>query len=123
MSVNPHHANRDHEIQLDPAQPHFDFRFLQRRPSEQGRFRVQFLKIATDRNRFRDTCPILQLEDWNGPNRILGQEFRRFLLALDDIRMHQRDINSFLGQKNANAAGVWPSLVVVEFHIWLTRSA
>lgn len=59
---------------------------------------------------------VVEFEHWNPAERILFQEFRLPVDALEDIDLLERDADSFFRQEYAHAARIGCEFVIVNFH-------
>src|SRR5208283_5609471 len=74
--------------------------------SEERRFRLQFLKVPTDRDRFGDALAIVRLGHGDGAEGVPLLEFIGLLFPLDQIYLHGRNPDALLGEEDSNASRI-----------------
>lgn len=117
VRVDPYRTDSCPDRQFDSAYPHVGLRALPGVAAEQRRRGVQFLEIAANRDAFCQRRTVIQFQNRQLAERILGQEFGHFVGAVAHGYMDEGDREVFLGQEDPDAAriGGWIGFVV-EFH-------
>jgi hypothetical protein len=108
-------GDRNKKAPLQVPAPHLDHRPRQRRGAEQVRLRTKLLDVTTDRDRFVDPRPIVELRDGYGLERVERREFGALVLQTAEIDLNARNRDAFLSKKNADAARTWREIGVVSF--------
>jgi len=106
VRVAPEHAGGRTDLEFDAARQHVDACSLERVAAEHGRGGVETFEVAADGDSFGQEASVIELK-----RRQLAKRVARKMLGLLQFAGHDADFNSrqldtLLGQENADAAGV-----------------
>src|ERR1700685_2161344 len=102
----PSHTDRHEQRQLHPPIPHLDRSLFECALAEQRRLRMEQFEVAADSDALRQMPTVVECEHRNPAERILLQEFRLAVDALEDIDFFEWNADPLLRAEDARAARV-----------------
>src|SRR5262245_36811705 len=101
--------------------------FAYARAPERGRAdhrrrRMQVLEVLHDRERLRETATVVELQHREAAEGVLGEELRGSVLPGEDVDGFHRDLQSLLGQIDAQLLRIGRAGEVVDLHRGLSLS-
>src|SRR5262245_48352462 len=91
------------------------------RPDHRGR-RMEILEVLDDGERLRQAAAVVELQHWEAAEGVLGEELGGPVLPREDVDGFHRDLQSLLGQVDAQLLRVRRAGEVVNLHRGLSLS-
>src|SRR3989344_918918 len=124
MGVAPDLADRVHELELDPPDPHVDLGALAGGRAEQRWTGQGLVQIAADADALAEEHAVVQFQRRKLAEGVLGQEVRRLVAALAHRHADVFNAPALLGQEDSNAARIGRRIVfAVELHRFPSSAA
>lgn len=105
-AVHPARTNLGPQLKLENAVVHFDLTQFDRCCAKQVGFGVERFEVAADGDAFADVLAIIGFEHGYFAAGVHAQKVGRFVFTATHINLLVLNVDSFLGDKNTNAAWV-----------------
>ena len=108
--------DRKQHLEFHAPLPHLHQRAVASVDTQERRLGLYLLEVATDGHALGQKRAIVELEQRKRAHGVPGQKLGRAILGLADVDLDGGNLDSLLGEKYTNAAGVRSQLAVVELH-------
>lgn len=117
MDVTESVRHRHQEVQFHTPLPFLHLRASQWTCPEKWLFRMTLFKVAAYRYRFRQHRSIIELKNRKTLQGITVRDLLAPMPQRAHVDRHQRNVDAFLGKKDAHAARIWRLATIKQLHL------